>query len=142
MLEISDLTTNTYYNTLSYLMLLKYKRTTKVKTRECTNGRPQHKFISKGQSSSPIVSIYALMISSTLNAIVEMKVVTCNVMGAFFQEDRINNINCYLKFGGVTVNMICDIGPEYKKYLFSNKKTRKKKLYRKLTNSVYSLDPY
>ena len=35
------------------------------------------------------------------------------------------------------VDMICDIEPSYKKFVFTNKKTGKKKLYSKLTKAVY-----
>ena len=36
------------------------------------------------------------------------------------------------------MDMICEIDPCYKKYVLTNKKTGKKKLYRKLTKAVYS----
>ena len=35
------------------------------------------------------------------------------------------------------IDMICDIDPAYKKFVLTNKKTGKNKLYGKLTKAVY-----
>ena len=62
---------------------------------------------------------------------------TCDIPGAFLQADWPEDNNCYLKFEGLMVKMICEIGPSYKKYVLTNNTTGKKRLYRKLTNAVY-----
>ena len=45
--------------------------------------------------------------------------------------------NCYLKFEGIMVKIICNINLSYKKYILTNKTTEKKRLYGKLTKAVY-----
>ena len=137
MLDKKRITSDVYMHALSYLMFLKRKRTGAVKARGCANGRPQQEFISKEESSSPTVSTYALFISCVMYAMEGSKVVTCDIPGAFLQADWPEDNNCYLKFEGLMVDMICEIDPCYKNYFLTNKKTGKKKLYGKLTKAVY-----
>ena len=135
MLKKYNITTNVYNNALSYLMFLKRKRLGKVKARGCANGRPQREFISKEESSLPTVSIYALIIPCTMDAI-KRNEVTCDIHVAFLQAYWSEEIDCHLKFEGVMADMICDIGPSFKDNVIINKKTGKKKLYAKLTKAV------
>ena len=53
---------------LSYLMFLKQKRCGTLKARGCADGRPQREYITKEESSSPTVSLYALMGSCVMDA--------------------------------------------------------------------------
>ena len=115
MLDKSCITSDVYMNALSCLMLLKRKRIDVVKARGCADGRPQREFISKDESSSSIVSAYALFISCAMDAMEGRQVVTCDIPGAFLQANWPVDNNCYLKFEGLMVNMICDIDPSYKK---------------------------
>ena len=124
-------------NALSYPMFLNRKRIDVVKARGCTDGRPQREFISKEESISPIVSTYALFISCAMDAMEERQVVMCDIPGAFLQADWPEDNDCYLKFEGLMVDMICDIDPSYEKFILINKKTGKKKLDGKLTKAVY-----
>ena len=72
-----------FKNALWYLMFIKRKRCGKIKARGIADGRPQKDFISKEQSSSPTVSIYALMCGCAINAIEGRKVITCNISEAY-----------------------------------------------------------
>ena len=45
-----------------FFMFPKHKQCRKIKARGCADGRPQHEYISKGKSSSPTVSNYALCV--------------------------------------------------------------------------------
>lgn len=83
MLEIPEVTPDIYKNVLSYLIFLKCKWIEKIIARGCVDGRPQRKFISKEESISSIVSIFALMISCAMDTIEEKKVVTCDIPRAF-----------------------------------------------------------
>ena len=65
------------------------------------------------------------------------KVIMCDIPGDFLQADWPEDNNCYLKFEGLMADMICDIDPSYKKFVLTNKRTGKKKLYDKLTKAVY-----
>jgi hypothetical protein len=85
MLKPNEVNKDVWCKALSYLMFLKRKRDGSVKARGCANGRPQCEYISKDDSNSPTVSIYALMASCLMDAIDERKVVTCDIPGAFLQ---------------------------------------------------------
>jgi hypothetical protein len=63
MLKPSELNKTIQYEALNYLTFLNRKRCGKIKARGCANGRPQREYISKDESSSPTVLIYALMTS-------------------------------------------------------------------------------
>ena len=64
MLGKNEITGEICKKALAYLIFLKQKRTGKVKARGCADGRPQREYISKEDSSSPTVLIYALMASA------------------------------------------------------------------------------
>jgi hypothetical protein len=136
MLKPSEVNKNIRYEALNYLMFLKRKRCGKIKARGCADGRPQREYISKDESSSPTVSIYALMTSCLMDAIEGRKVATCDIPGAFLQADWPEERDCYLKFEGAMVSMICDIDPKYKDNIVYTKKGRKF-IYAKLTKAVY-----
>ena len=113
MLNKKQITSDMCINALSYLMFLKRKRTSDIKTRGCANGRPQCEFISKEESSLPTVSTYALFISCAMEAMEGRQVVTCDITGAFLQANWPEGNDCYLKFEGLMVRMICEINPNY-----------------------------
>jgi hypothetical protein len=136
MLMPSELNKTIRFEALNYLMFLKRKRCGKIKARGCADGRPQREYISKDESSSPTVSIYALMTSCLMDAIEKRKVATCDIPGAFLQADWPAERDCYLKFEGAMVSMICDIDPKYKKNIVYGKNGRKY-VYAKLTKAVY-----
>ena len=121
---------------LSFLMFLKRKRCGKCKARGCVDGRPQRKCISKEESSSPTVSIYAWMTSCLMDAIEDRHVVTCDIPAAFMQADWPDDRECILRFEGPMVKMICDINPSYKANVFKNKHG-KPVLYARLKKAVY-----
>ena len=118
-------------------MYLKRKRTSDIKARGCANGRLQQEFISKEESSLPTILTYALFISCAMDAMEGKQVVTCNIPGAFLQADWPEDNDCYLKFEGLMVKMICNIDPNDLKYVLTNKRMGKQKLYDKLTKAVY-----
>jgi hypothetical protein len=136
MLKPSEINRDIRYEALNYLMFLKRKRRGKIKARGCADGRPQREYISKDKSSSPTVSIYALITSCLMDAIEGRKVATCNIPGAFLQADWPEDRDCYLKFEGAMVSMICDIDEKYKKNIVYGKNGRKF-TYAKLTKAVY-----
>jgi hypothetical protein len=71
-----------------------------------------------------------------MDAIKERKVATCDIPGAFLQADWPADRDCYLKFEGTMVSMICDIDPKYKKNIVYGKNGRQY-VYAKLTKAVY-----
>jgi hypothetical protein len=87
MLTPTEVNKEVWSTALSYLMFLKRKRNGDVKARGCADGRPQREYIFEDKSSSPTVSIYALMASCLMDAIDDRKVVTFDIPGAFLQAD-------------------------------------------------------
>jgi hypothetical protein len=71
-----------------------------------------------------------------MDAIEGRKVATCDIPGAFLQADWPADRDCYLKFEGAMVSMICDIDPKYKKNIVHGR-NGKKYIYAKLTKAVY-----
>jgi hypothetical protein len=96
----------------------------------------EQEYISKDESSSPTVSIYALMTSCLMDAIEGRNVATCDIPGAFLQADWPADRDCYLLFEGAMVSMICDIDSKYKNNIVYGKNGRKY-VYAKLTKAVY-----
>jgi hypothetical protein len=65
-------------------------------------------------------------------------VVVGDIPGAFLQADypQDEGKECYLKFEGVMVDMICEIRPEYRK-LTKTTKSGRKWLFGKVTKAIY-----
>jgi hypothetical protein len=138
MLEPSSVTYDMFTMSLSYLMFLKRKRCGKIKARGCADGRSQREYITKAESSSPTVKTQALMCGCLIDAIERRCVVVGDIPGAFLQAGypQEEGKECYLKFEGVMVDMICEIKPDYKKLI---KRTRngKRWLFGKVTKAIY-----
>ena len=123
-------------NALTYLMFLKRKRTGKVKARGCANGRSQREYIRKEESSSPTVSIYALMAMCAINSIENRHVVTCDIAGTFLQAKWPEDKPTYLRFDGIMVDMLCEIDSSLKKHVVYSKNGQKY-MYGKLNKAMY-----
>ena len=93
-----------------------------MKARCCANGRPQEEYITKEESSSPTVLLYALMGLCLMDAIDRRKVLTGNIPGAFVQGNwPQDEHHGYIMFKGIIVDMICEIDPSYHdKVIWSN----------------------
>jgi hypothetical protein len=76
------------------------------------------------------------MTSCLMDAIEGRKVATCDIPGAFLQADWPAERDCYLKFEGAMISMICDIDSKYSKNIVRGK-NGKKYIYAKLTKAVY-----
>ena len=114
MLSWKDLTWDIRKQALGYLMFLKQKRSGLMKGRGCNVGRPQREYITKEESSSPTVSLYALMGSYLMNAIDLRKAITVDIYGAFLQEIWPSDEHPgYIMFEGIMVDMICEINTSY-----------------------------
>ena len=66
-------------------MFLERKRSVKMKGRGCADGQPQQEYITKEESTSPTVSLYALMGSCVMDAMKGRKMITVDIPGAFLQ---------------------------------------------------------
>jgi hypothetical protein len=93
-----------------------------LKARGCADGRPQQEYITKEESSSSTVPLYALMGSCAMDT-----------MDDWFQDEH----PAYIMFEGIMVNMICEIDLScYDKVQWNKQRTRKF-LYARLVKAVY-----
>ena len=75
-----------------------------MKARRCVDGRPHEESITKEESSSPIVSLYALMQSCVMNTVDKRKVIIVDIPGVFSQGDWPQDKHpVYIMFEGVMV---------------------------------------
>ena len=89
-----------------------------MKARRCADERPKHEYISKEESLSPTVSIYALFGLCVIDALDKQSVITIGIPGAFLQGIWPQDQHLrYLKFEGVMVNMLCQIQRSYQEYI-------------------------
>ena len=118
MLPVRSITHDMMKMSLSYLMFLKRKRHGLIKARGCADGRPQQEYITKLESSSPCVKIYALFLSCIVDAFKNRCVVVADIPAAFLSADWPKDYpDCHIKFEGVMVEMLCQIKPEYRKLI-------------------------
>jgi hypothetical protein len=65
-------------------------------------------------------------------------IITCDIPGAFLQADWPAHQDCFLKFEGAMVDMICDIDPSYTANIVNyGKNMEKKVIYANLKKAVY-----
>ena len=98
----------------------------------------QRDYIAKEESSSPTVSLYALMGSCVMDALDDRKVIMVDTPGAFLQDEWPQDEHPgYIMFEGIMVKMVCEIDPSYHKNVIWSKDHKKKILYVRLVKAVY-----
>jgi len=79
-------------------------------------GRPQRKYTNKEDTSSPTVSIEAMMLSRAIDAKENRYVIVSNIPGAFLHADMNDNVHMLLE--GTVVEMIIKLDPTiYRKHI-------------------------
>ena len=93
-----------------------------MKERGCADRCPQQEYITKEESSSPIVSLCALIGLCVIDAMEERKMITVDISGAFLQDNWPQDEHPgYIMFKGIMVSMICTIDPSNQdKVIWSN----------------------
>ena len=115
-------------------MFLKKKRCGRIKGRGCADGRPQRAYVPKEDSSSPTVSIEAVLLSSLIDAIEGRYNVVVDLPGAFMQAHMKDDV--FMTFEGAMAELMVQIPPEiYRKYV--TVKNGKPILYVKLQKALY-----
>lgn len=141
MIEPTNITYEMMKMSLGYLMFLKRKRTGKIKARGCADGRPQREYITKLESSAPTVKTHALFLSCLVDAAEGRKVVVADIPSAFLSADWPEDApDCYLRFEGVMIDMLCQIEPSYKRIIKYTKRRDGRKtrvLVGKITKAIY-----
>lgn len=138
MLEGKYITPTVRRKALSYLMLLKRKRSGQIKGRGVADGRLQREYILMEEYSSPTISLYALVASCVMDAIEGRSVITCDLPAAFLQGNyhQEEGKECYLKFKGVMVEMICKINLAFQRKVVETH-CGQRLLYGQLEKTVY-----
>ena len=94
-------------------MFLKEKRDSTIKARGCADGRSQREYTAKSDTSSPTISIEAMMLSCTIDAKNRYMVVS-DIPRAFLHADM-EEVHMLLK--GKITELIIKLDPRlYRKY--------------------------
>jgi hypothetical protein len=130
----NNLTRDEKRATLRYLMFLSKKRCGRIKARGCADGRKQRLTTNKEDASAPTVSIEAVMLSATIDALEGRDVATVDIPGAFMQAD-IDEV-VHVKFEGEMAEMLVKLDPKlYRKYV--KNENGKSVLYVELLKALY-----
>jgi hypothetical protein len=128
----SELTHAQKRGVLQAISVLKEKRCGRIKGRTVADGRPQRPIYTKEETSSPTVSNDALMLSILVDAWERGNVATADVTGAYLHANL--NDSPLLKMEGASVDIMCDINDEYRKFVCIEQ--GKKVLYLKLLKAL------
>ena len=120
---------------LQYLMFLKQKRSGKIKGRGCADGRKQRIYKTKEETSSPTISLEALLISCVIDALEERDVATCDIPGAFMQADMDELI--HIKLEGDIALLLVRLDPSYTQFLEYIGHKRVPTIYAALNKALY-----
>ena len=133
-LHFNELTKAQRKQGLRLVQLIKKKRSGKIKGRTCADGRPQRRYITQEESTSPTVSIEALMLSLMIDAHENRVVATCDISGAFLHCDM--DEFAYVVVDGELVNMLIRSNPKYAEYIHITRDGRKV-VYLQLKKALY-----
>jgi hypothetical protein len=102
-------------------MLLKQKRSGRIKGRGCADGRNQRLCKTKEETSSPTVAMESLFLSCTIDAKERRAVVTSDIPGAFMQTD-VDEVT-HVRLEGPLASLLAKVDLNlHEKYLECNKK--------------------
>ena len=138
MLQKEEVTDNIKKDALGYLLFLKRKQCGKVKARGCVDGRPQQMYITKEESTTPTISLHALMATCLIDALEGRQTMTVDINGAFLQASLEDGKDDYVRFTSEMVDMLCRIDLSYQDQIIYGRKG-KKYLYCKLTKAVHGI---
>jgi hypothetical protein len=118
---------------LKYLMFLKEKRCGRIKGRGCADGRKQHLYKTKEETSSPTVSIEAVLFSCMIDAMEDCNVAMLDIPGAFMQAMIDEEV--HIKLDGELIDLLCQVDPLLSKFV--GMENGKKVLYTQLNKALY-----
>ena len=135
-MKAHELTDEQRRKALAYLMFLKEKRDGSIKGRGCADGRKQRGWMDKEDTSSPTVSIQALILSCMIDAKEERDTATADIPGAFLQTDDLSG-ETHLRLDEVMTELLAKIDPDlYNKYIQTDSKG-KKFMYAECLKAIY-----
>jgi hypothetical protein len=121
---------------LREITIIKEKRCGTIKGRTCADGRPQRKYVSKDDSSSPTVSNDAFLMSLIIDAFEERDVATADVEGAYLHADM-DDFTIMKITSNDHIKILCEVNSEYKQYIEVNEKSGQRTLYVQLAKALY-----
>ena len=102
--------------------------------RGCADGRPQWDYMTKEENSAPTVSIEALLLSCTIDAIKERETAIVDIPGTFMQAEM--NDTVHRKMEGRLVELLMKVEPKlYRKFL--SVESGRSTMYVKLKKALY-----
>ena len=128
-----ELTKEQKRKALKYLMFLKEKRCGRIKGRGCADGRKQRLYKTKEETSSPTVSIEAVLFSCMIDAMEDRDMATLDIPGAFMQAMIDEEV--HIKFDGELIDLLCQVDPSLSKFI--GIENGKKVLYTQLNKALY-----
>ena len=108
-----------------------------MKGRTCTNGSKQKRYLKHGETiSSPTVSLEEIIGTLLIDAKEERDVAIFDVPGACLQAEMQAEKKLLMVFRDKFVDIMCEVNPEYKKYVTTDK-DGKKTLCVKVLRAIY-----
>jgi len=93
-----------------YLMFLKEKRNGMIKARGCADGRSQQEYTAKSNTSSPTVSLEAMMMPCAIDTKKNRHVAIADIPGAFLHADMDEEV--YMLLEGENSPINCQAQPK------------------------------
>ena len=132
-LDASSLTKEQKRLALRAINLIKEKRDGNLKGRTVADGRSQRSLYSKSETTSPTISMDALMLSILVDAYERRDVGIADIAGAYLKALMDDYV--IMKFTGDTVRILCEMNPEHRKYVVIEGNTEV--LYVRLVKALY-----
>ena len=115
--DVSSLTDEEKKRALESLIFLTEKRDGRIKARACANGSKQRKWMSKEDSTSPTVSLPAVLATAVIDAHEGREVAIIDIPNAFVQTDNSGEV-VHMKIRGELALILVQLFPEfYKEFL-------------------------
>ena len=118
---------------LQYQMFLKQNCCWKGKGHGCADGWKQRVYKTKEDTSSPTISVEALLLTCLIDAMDVLSVSTCDRPGAFIQVDMDEKIHMHLD--GELAELLMKVGPIYKQFIAYE--CNKPVIYTELDKALY-----
>jgi hypothetical protein len=135
-IDPSNITTEECKRALEAVNLIKKKRCGKIKGRTCANGSKQKRYLKHGETiSSPTVSLEAIIGTLLIDSKENRNVAIFDVPGAYLQAEMPKDKKLLMKFRDEFVDIMCEVNPEYKKYMIEE--NGKRVLYIRILRAIY-----
>ena len=118
------------------LIFLVEKRDGSIKSRLCANGSKQRNWLTKEDSSSPMVTMESILLQAVIDAYECRDVFTADIPNAFIQTEQ-EGEHVYMKIRGELVDILVGMFPTVYKDFVVHDKIGVKELYVRLKKALY-----